>query len=265
MPVLDTRREALNTEIVRGHPRVEGLHTAAPTTPSGAADLNVNLQSGTVVLPPKAQQFAPQADFDCGAAITDGETLPVSIVAYYFPGSDKILMAAVPGTSHATPATPQESRAYYASDATIEAAIPSTVDPHMYTVVCVEVFSRAGSTVTQYTDEIPRSYGLDPSEKLTAGDALDGSYKQASPDANAAALAGLVSGTATVLNGQTSVTVTAATLGGTFGGSPVQLTWAEQPTAATDLSAGWSTDDLVITIDTDNTADVDVYYFVDGR
>lgn len=78
-------------------------------------------------------------------------------------------------------------------------------------------------------------------------------------------VADFVSGTATVLDGNTSVTVTAATLGGTYGGSPVQLTWAEQPTAATDVSASWSGDDLVITIDADNTADVDVYFLVDGR
>ena len=84
-------------------------------------------------------------------------------------------------------------------------------------------------------------------------------------DTAAADLADIPSGLATVLNATTSITVTAATLGGSFGGSPVALTFAEAPTAATLLFATWSGNDLVINVDQDNTANVDVYFVVDGR
>ena len=75
----------------------------------------------------------------------------------------------------------------------------------------------------------------------------------------------IVTGTATVLNTTTSITVTEATLGAAFGGSPVQLTFAESPTAATLAFATWSGDDLVVNIDQNNTADIDLFYSVDGR
>src|SRR5688572_29010837 len=52
--------------------------------------------------------------------------------------------------------------------------------------------------------------------------------------------------TATVLSGQTSITVTAATLGGSFGGSPVVATMNEQDADEFVIHARWSTHDLII-------------------
>lgn len=170
MAKLDTRREALDAGESAGMISILAMLLAAPTTGSGVADLNVNVGEGVAVLPPKCQQFDAQADFDCGNAIIDGESLPVSIVAYYNPPTDAIVLTAVPGTSHTTPATKPESRAYYATDDEIEAAIPAHVPSDMWTVVGTEVFARAAAVVTQYHDHTTRSFGLDPAEKFTAVD-----------------------------------------------------------------------------------------------
>lgn len=170
MSKLDTRREALDAGEAAGIVSILALLLAAPTTGSGIADLNVNLGEGVVVLPPKCQQVDAVADFDCGSAITDGESLPVAIVAYYNPPTDAIVITAVPGTSHTTPATKPESRAYYPTDAQIEAAIPAHVPSDMYTVIGVEVFARAAAVVTQYHDHSVRSFGLNPSDKFTSAD-----------------------------------------------------------------------------------------------
>lgn len=71
------------------------------------------------------------------------------------------------------------------------------------------------------------------------------------------------SGTATILNGTTSIA--AGTFAG-LDGSPVQLTFAEAPTAAAKLWYVWDgSDQLTIHIDADNTADIAVAYAVDGR
>ena len=113
-----------------------------------------------------------------------------------------------------------------------------------------------------------RPPGVDLAAKintLAAEAKADTEANAAAGSDNTADLAAMVSGTATILNGNTSVTVTAATLGGTFGGSPVQLTWAESPGTGGVLYATWSTDDLVINCAADPGADTDVYFSVDGR
>jgi hypothetical protein len=59
----------------------------------------------------------------------------------------------------------------------------------------------------------------------------------------------IISGTAEVANAQSTVTVTAATLGGNFGGMPVVASMMENDgTAVTLESAAWSGHDLVITL-----------------
>jgi len=70
-----------------------------------------------------------------------------------------------------------------------------------------------------------------------------------------------VGGMATVLTGQTSVTVTAAALGGSYGGKPVQLTPMANLVDAT-WWASWSGDDLVISIGTAEAGDVAFSYHV---
>lgn len=86
-------------------------------------------------------------------------------------------------------------------------------------------------------------------------------------NAGLGAVNGLITGTATIGTGVDTVTVTAATLGGAFGGSPVQLTINEAAEDATlfRLRYTWSTDDLVIDGNANATADVDVSFSVDTR
>lgn len=75
-------------------------------------------------------------------------------------------------------------------------------------------------------------------------------------------VASMISGTATVANGDTTVTVD---VGAAYDGKPVLLTFGEAPTAATIVSGSVAAGTLTITIDQDNTADLDVHYMVDGR
>jgi hypothetical protein len=76
-------------------------------------------------------------------------------------------------------------------------------------------------------------------------------------------LAKMVSGKATIANGDTSVDVT---LDAALDGSPVQLTFAESAGSAAKLFYVWNgTGVLSITVDTDPGKDLDVAYFVDGR
>lgn len=59
-------------------------------------------------------------------------------------------------------------------------------------------------------------------------------------------------GTGTVLSGQTSLTITSATLGGSYGGKPVVATLNEVATNSVYVrSAAWSTNDLVVTLSAD--------------
>ena len=170
MSVQDTRREALDAGQARGPVFILAMMLLAETTPSGAADLNTNLEPGVVTIAPKCQEFAATADFDCGAAITDLESLPVSIVAYYNPPTDTIVRTAIAGTSHTTPATKPESRAFYATDAAIQAALPAHVPDDMWTMIGTVVFDRSGATVNQYNDHTTRSFELDPATKFTSAD-----------------------------------------------------------------------------------------------
>lgn len=74
------------------------------------------------------------------------------------------------------------------------------------------------------------------------------------------------SGSATILAGQSSVTVLAAAVGGNYGGKPAfGLMAGSDATATTLLRATWSTNDLVLTANANAAADVLVYWFVDGR
>lgn len=81
-------------------------------------------------------------------------------------------------------------------------------------------------------------------------------------DAMIADMSAIISGTATVADGATTVAVT---VGAAYNGKPVVVSFAEAPTAAAIVSAAVATGDLTITIDADNTADLDVFYLIDGR
>ena len=60
------------------------------------------------------------------------------------------------------------------------------------------------------------------------------------------------SGTGAVADGETTATITAATLGGTYGGKNVFVTVRETATNSVSLrSATWSTNDLVVTVSGD--------------
>lgn len=74
----------------------------------------------------------------------------------------------------------------------------------------------------------------------------------------------IVSGTGTVLSGQTALTITAATLGGSYGGSPVVATINENATNSVYVrSAAWSTDDLVVTLSGDpGASNADFTYMI---
>lgn len=75
-------------------------------------------------------------------------------------------------------------------------------------------------------------------------------------------LGNILTGTATVLDGNTSVVVA---VGAEYDGLPVVCTFGEEPTAAAIVSATVASGNLTITIDADNTADLLVHYMIDGR
>lgn len=79
-----------------------------------------------------------------------------------------------------------------------------------------------------------------------------------------AEVAAIVSGEATILNGNTSVVVA---LGSAFANKKAVVSFAEAPTAAALIWAGPAdgAGDLTIEIDVDNTADIVVHYVADGR
>ena len=186
MPTLDNRQEALGPEAPQGAVRVDdAMKITDPTTPSTTTDLNVNVGAGVIAISPKVQQFQETVDLDCGDAITASSSLPVAIVAAYNPAINSMILLPVAGTEHATPATPQESRAYYPTLEQYAAALPEAVDEdHGWTLVGVVVFARdAATTVTQHYDHAVRSWGLvtdhlfppvagtaPDDERLTAGD-----------------------------------------------------------------------------------------------
>lgn len=73
----------------------------------------------------------------------------------------------------------------------------------------------------------------------------------------------LVSGLLVIPNGDTDVV---QALGSAFDGKIAVVSFGEAPTAASKIWAGPVTGgNLTIHIDVDNTADLDVYYIVDGR
>lgn len=73
----------------------------------------------------------------------------------------------------------------------------------------------------------------------------------------------IVTGTATVLDGNTTVVVA---VGAEYNGKPVLVSFAEAPTAADlDVRGAVAAGNLTITITADNTADIDVNYLIDGR
>lgn len=71
-----------------------------------------------------------------------------------------------------------------------------------------------------------------------------------------------ITGTATVLSGAQTVTITAATLGGTFGNSPAWAALAETDGAIAITSVTWSADDLVVKTTANVTANRVVRWFV---
>lgn len=82
-------------------------------------------------------------------------------------------------------------------------------------------------------------------------------------DAISAELAKIVSGSATVLSGQTAITVTGLPAG--LENKPVLLTTKEEPTAATSWWGSVTGTTLTITINVDNTANLQFNYLIDGR
>lgn len=77
-------------------------------------------------------------------------------------------------------------------------------------------------------------------------------------------LAEMTVGTATITNGNTSVTVS---LGTDYASGKAVVSFAEDPGSATAVwaSAASATGDLVITVDADPGADTDINYWVDAR
>ena len=74
----------------------------------------------------------------------------------------------------------------------------------------------------------------------------------------------ILSGTGTILSGQTSLTIAAATLGGVYGGNKVVVTANEEPTNAVYIrSARWSTNDLIVTCSADpGASNLDFTYMI---
>lgn len=75
----------------------------------------------------------------------------------------------------------------------------------------------------------------------------------------------IVSGTGVILSGNPSLTITAATLGGSYGGKPVVVTLNETDGTLYVLSAVWSTNDLVVTLSGNATDDRTFSYMIDAR
>jgi len=71
-----------------------------------------------------------------------------------------------------------------------------------------------------------------------------------------------ITGTATVANGAATATIAAATLGGSYGGSPAFATLMEADGTLVIRHAVWSTNDLVITLSGNATDDRTVSYMV---
>lgn len=110
-----------------------------------------------------------------------------------------------------------------------------------------------------------RPPGVDLPGKLNAFAESVSSEVAAVSDTANATNAGLVSGIETVLNGQSSVTVTAPLGVGNGGGVPVFACLNEADGTIVVRSAAWSTDDIVITLSGAVSADRDVAWFVDAR
>lgn len=72
----------------------------------------------------------------------------------------------------------------------------------------------------------------------------------------------VIGGTAEIANGQSTVTVAAATLGGSYGGKPVVACFNETDGTKYIVSCTWSTDDLVITASAAVGADRTVAYLI---
>lgn len=96
-----------------------------------------------------------------------------------------------------------------------------------------------------------------------AGDAqTDATQALADADTANTALGKILSGTLTVLNGQTTIT---SSVGAAYNGKPVLVSFAEAPTAAAKCWGVVAAGTLTLTIDVDNTADLDLTYLIDGR
>ena len=87
---------------------------------------------------------------------------------------------------------------------------------------------------------------------------------QAIADADTAntALGKILSGSLTVLNGQTTIT---SSVGAAYNGKPVLVSFGEAPTAAAKCWGVVAAGTLTLSIDVDNTADLDLTYLIDGR
>ena len=106
---------------------------------------------------------------------------------------------------------------------------------------------------------VPNLAGLAGAAESAQADAT-----QALADAATAntALGNLLSGTLTVLNGQTTIT---QLVGAAFNGKPVLVSPAASPTAAAWWRGAVAGGALTLTIDADNTADLPLYFLIDGR
>jgi hypothetical protein len=119
-----------------------------------------------------------------------------------------------------------------------------------------------GTAINNLDDATGLLSGLTTADKSTIVAALN------EVDAAAAAAQAdvdlVTSGWVTILNGQTSVV---QAVGAGFNAKPVQLTFGEQPTAAGVkwLSGVVAGGNLTVSINVDNTANLLVYYTIDGR
>ena len=77
----------------------------------------------------------------------------------------------------------------------------------------------------------------------------------------------LVSGAAIIALGNAAITITAATLGGSYGGKPVfvAINEATEDTTLFRLRYSWTGNDLVISGNANATAAVDVTFLIDAR
>lgn len=72
----------------------------------------------------------------------------------------------------------------------------------------------------------------------------------------------IIVGKGTVLSGQSALTIAAATIGGNFGGAPVIACMNEDDTTVGIVNATWSTNDLVVNLNGNATADRDFTYMI---